>query len=286
MIIDFRVRPPYAGNLSLGIFGSCWNAPEDPTEEMFTTAGRRPIPSAEQRSVPLLLEELREADVKAAVLMGRVSEIGTSHTSTTNDDALMLSREHPGAFFPFAAVEPRDPHVMEELELRRSQGFTGVCIDPSFSTPPLYADDPVIDRVYQYCQDYGMIVSIMQSGLYVKDLTYTHPIHVQHVAQTFPRLKIVVPHACWPYLELMTGVAMMHTNIWLIPDCYVYLPGMFGAENFVHTVNTFLRHRVLFASSYPVRGIAQSIELWKALPFTTEALQLTMYDNAARLLNL
>lgn len=84
----------------------------------------------------------------------------------------------------------------------------------------------------------------------------------------------------------MTGVAMMHTNIWLIPDCYVYLPGMFGAENFVHTVNTFLRHRVLFASSYPVRGIAQSIELWKALPFTTEALQLTMYDNAARLLNL
>ncbi len=286
MIIDFRIRPPYESNLSLGIFGSCWAPPADPAEELFTTAGRTPIPSADQHSVPLLLQELEEAGVEASVLMGRVSEVGTSHASTTNEDALRLSREHPGKFFPFVALEPRSPHVMEELELRRDQGFVGACIDPSFSNPPLYADDPVIDPIYQYCQVHGMIMSIMQSGLYVKDLTYTHPIHVQHVAQKFPRLKIVVPHACWPYLQLMTGVAMMHPNIWLIPDCYAYIPGMIGVNDFVNTANTLLRHRVLFASSYPVRGITQSIMLWKNLPFTAEALLLTMHDNAARLLGL
>lgn len=286
MLIDFRVRPPYASNLKLAVFANKKNIPVDPSEQLFTTIDRDPIPSADQQSVDLFVQELKQEDTRAAVIMGRVSEVGSSHNqSQTNDEAAELCARYPGFFHAFAAVEPRNPHALEEIErTTQTLGFKGVCIDPSFSTPPLYADAEEIDPIYRYCEDHHLPVSIMQSGLYVKDLTYTDPIHVQHVAQKYPRLKIIVPHACWPFIKLLSGVAMMHKNIYLLPDCYAYLKGMFDIQDFVHTVNHFLKYRVLYASSYPLRSAAQAHSLWTDLPFTDEALRLTLYENAARLL--
>lgn len=288
MLIDFRVRPPFGSNLKLAVFANKKNAPTDPVTQLFTTIDRDPIPSADQQSVELFVQELRQESTQAAVIMGRVSEVGTSHDSvSTNDEAAELCRRYPGFFHAFAAVEPRNPHVLEEIEhATQDLGFKGVCIDPSFSTPPLYADAEEIDAIYSYCETHNLMVSVMQSGLYVKDLTYTDPLHVQHVAQKYPRLRIIVPHACWPFMKTLIGVAMMHPNIYLLPDCYAYLKGMFDINDLVNAVNHFLKYRVLYASSYPLRSAAQAHRLWTDLPFTDEALRLTLHDNAARLLEL
>jgi len=288
MLIDFRVRPPYASNLKLAVFANKKNIPSSPEEQLFTTLNRDPIPSAEHQSMDLFIEELERENTKAAVIMGRVSEIGSSHNqSQTNDETATLLRRYPNLFHAFAAVEPRNPKALEEIErTTQSLGFKGVCLDPSFSTPPLYADAEEIDPIYRYCEDHNLPVSIMQSGLYVKDLTYTDPIHIQHVAQKYPKLKIIVPHACWPFIKTLAGVAMMHKNIYLLPDCYAYLKGMFDVNDFVNTVNHFLKYRVLYASSYPLRSVSQARSLWMDLPFSDEALRLTLYENGARLLNL
>lgn len=288
MLIDFRVRPPYASNLKLAVFANKKNIPTAPDEQLFTTIDRNPIPSADQQSVEVFMDELKKEDTRKAVIMGRVSEVGSSHNqSQTNDEAAELMRRHPDMFLAFAAVEPRNPKALEEIErTTQSLGFKGVCIDPSFSTPPLYADAEEIDPIYRYCEEHHLPVSIMQSGLYVKDLTYTDPIHVQHAAQKYPKLKIIVPHACWPFIKTLAAVAMMHKNVYLLPDCYAYLKGMFDISDFVNTVNHFLKYRVLYASSYPLRSVAQARALWMDLPFTDEALRLTLYENAARLLEL
>ena len=74
--------------------------------------------------------------------------------------------------------------------------------------------------------------------------------------------------------------------VYLLPDCYAYLKGMFDISDFVNTVNHFLKYRVLYASSYPLRSVAQARALWMDLPFTDEALRLTLYENAARLLEI
>lgn len=287
MIIDFRVRPPFKSNLNLAIFGHAWDKPERPEDEMFATMGRDPIPSADQRSVPMLMEEMEEAGVVKAVLMGRISESGISHGGSVNADSYELTQMYPDIFQSFVAVEPRDKHSIEIIEeYVGKKGFKGVCLDPSFSTPPLHSDDSEIDTLYQYCEAHGLLISIMQSGIYVPDMSYADPLRIERVAKKFPKLTIIVPHACWPFIETLMGVAMVYKNIYLLPDCYAYMPGMCGVPNIVNAGNHILKYRMLYASSYPVRGIKQSRDLWMNLGFTDEALRLNMYENAARLLQL
>ena len=55
---------------------------------------------------------------------------------------------------------------------------------------------------------------------------------------------------------------------------------------YVTAANGYLKYRTLFASTYPVGGLKQSIEKWSAKGFTQESLQLTLHDNAAELLGL
>lgn len=286
-IIDFRVRPPFKSNLNLAIFGHAWDKPARPEDELFTTMGREDIPSADQRSMELLLDELKEAGVVKAVLMGRTSESGLSHGSQVNVDSWELTQLYPDVFLSFAAIEPRDPHALETIEeYVGRKNFKGVCMDPSFSTPPLHSDDTDIDPVYKYCEDHGIIVSIMQSGIFVPDMSYTDPLRIERVASRFPKLRIIVPHACWPFIEGLIGVAMVQKNIYLLPDCYAYLPGMNSVNDIVNAGNHMLKYRILYASSYPVRSVMQSRNLWLGLGFTDEALRLNMYENAARLLEL
>lgn len=287
MIIDFRVRPPFKSNLNLAIFGHAWDKPAKPEDEMFTTMYREDIPSADHRSMALLMDEMAEVDIRKAVLMGRISETGVSHGGSVNEDSHELTQLYPDIFEAMVAIEPRDPHAIETIEeYVGKKGFKGVCIDPSFSTPPLHSDDSEINSVYKYCEDHGIICSIMQSGIYVPDMSYADPLRIERIAIKFPKLTIIVPHACWPFIDGLMGVAMVHKNIYLLPDCYAYLPGMCGVDNIVNAGNHILKHRILYASSYPVRSIKQSYDYWINLGFTDEALRLNMYENAARLLQI
>lgn len=118
------------------------------------------------------------------------------------------------------------------------------------------------------------------------DLTYSDPVIVQHVANRYPDMKIVVAHACWPHVERMLGVAMRCPNVYLVPDCYVYIDCMPFADTYIEAANSFLKYRTIFGSTYPERSLKQTIEGWKKRPWDPEALELSLYGNAARLLGI
>ena len=73
-------------------------------------------------------------------------------------------------------------------------------------------------------------------------------------------------------------------NVYLMPDCYIYIDGFALSDEYIKAANTYLKYRILYASSYPVRSLSQCLRGWKSRGFTDEALQNTLYDNAARLL--
>ena len=79
---------------------------------------------------------------------------------------------------------------------------------------------------------------------------------------------------------------MFTPNLYLAPDCYFYVEDMPMAGEMLKAANTFLRYQVLFASSYPVRGLKQSVTDWTARNWNEESLRLSLYENAARLLKL
>jgi predicted TIM-barrel fold metal-dependent hydrolase len=132
-----------------------------------------------------------------------------------------------------------------------------------------------------------MIASFTSSIFVGPDLTYCDPVHIQRVARRFPKLRIVVPHGAWPYTVQICAVAFQCSNVYLLPDFYGHIPNMPGADEYVKAANYYLGHRLLFASSYPVRPVGQSVEQFKALPFDSDEIRWRcLGGNAARLLGL
>ena len=168
----------------------------------------------------------------------------------------------------------------------RDWGFRGISLEAGWCDPSLKPDDPIIDPVYEKVNELCGITLISLSFCYGPDLSYSDPITIQHVANKYPNMKICISHGGWPQVQSMLAVAMRCPNVYLMPDCYLYIPGWPYARDYVKAANSYLKYRTLYASAYPLRGFEQCYKGWCAQPFEPDALKANLYDNAARLLGL
>jgi len=65
-----------------------------------------------------------------------------------------------------------------------------------------------------------------------------------------------------------------------MPDFYVYLPGVPGADLYVQAANSYLGNRFLFATSFPSIPLKLAVEYFTRLPFKPEVLEKALYKNA------
>lgn len=285
MIIDFRVRPPYKSFLASWIYRK-----RDPNPSPVTVSplhmNLEPYRSFEERSMTAFMQEMDEAGIDKAVIMGRQS--APAYGSVPNEEVAELVKEYPDRFLGFGGVNGSDPAVARE-EFRKvvDFGFKGVAMDNGWSDPPLYDDDERLFPIYEQCEKAGLILSLTSSIFVGPDLSYSMPAHIQRVAMAFPKLQIAVPHGGWPWTTQMCAVAFQSRNVNLVPDFYFHIPNTPGADEYLKAANYYLGHRLLYASSYPVRPLKQSVEQFKALAFEKdETRQLCLGKNAARLLGL
>lgn len=129
-----------------------------------------------------------------------------------------------------------------------------------------------------------LIVSLTASFFVGPDMTYSDPDQIMRVAQKHPKMKIVVPHACWPHVTKALALSMLCPNVYLCPDLYVHIKDVPQADEFAYAANHILKYCIIYASSYPVHNLAQSLSGWKERPFTDEALRNTLCGKALRLL--
>ena len=57
-------------------------------------------------------------------------------------------------------------------------------------------------------------------------------------------------------------------------------------DNFIVAINSYMKYRTMFASSYPVRGIKDSLDRFKALPLDDDVWEYVLYKNAKRILKI
>lgn len=283
MIIDFRVRPPFKSMGETALYLPK-NTHAEPAVQHPLHMNLDPCKSFDEKSMDAFIDEMDEAGITKGVVMGRKS--APIYGSVPNEEVKELIDLYPGRFFGFGGVDGTDiPSAMAEIDLIQSYGFKGIALDNGWYAEPWYDDDERLFPVYERCQDEGLIVSLTSSIYVGPDLSYCDPIHIQRVAKKFPNLKIVVPHAAWPHTTLMCAVAFQCRNVHLIPDLYLNIPNMPGAQDYIRAIDYYLDHRMLFASSYPVRPMGQSVREFKQLPLASEKTRARcLYDNAMRLL--
>ena len=283
MIIDFRVRPPYASFRNLTIFNARLNTADRPAAWVGPLAE-----SVASRSLDMFLRELDEAEVRHAVVWGR--GVPDPKASTTVEDVAKLVELHPQRFSGLAGIPvPNAANVdgaVRELERAMGEfGLKGITLEPGFAMSDTNgADDPALLPLYERCQELDGILGLTISVRAGSDIRFSNPEAVDRIAGMFPKLRIVVGHSFWPWVAQACGVAYRRRNVYLLPDFYGV--GCPGYLQWVEAANTLLSRQILFASAYPLAAVGPMADAYKKLPFQTESLRRVMETNAAELLRL
>lgn len=282
-IIDMRLRPPI---------------PEWTQGPTFKTAMYFPrrVPgflgsrSAWTESMDDLLREMDECGVQYGVVMGRVAfgELGGVDNSAIINTVERWSDRFVG--FLGVDLEYLEKAIAEIRELGKHPGIRGISIEPGSGRTAMHSDDPHLTVVYELCQELGLPVSISLSGLLSAlaghDMCWASPVSVQRVAMRFPKLKIIVSHAAWPWTQLMVAIALAHDNVYVSPDLYSATKSMPGSQDYVDAANLFLGERTLFGTAYPSRPLSESLAHFKAMGWNEELVDKILWGNAAKLLKI
>lgn len=274
-VIDFRARPntpewaSYLARRTKRIqaeAGTAYNAFEAPVE---TLDG--------------FVAQLDAAGIDQAVFAARNRGNTEANWTLTNDFVAECVRAHPTRLVGFGGVDASDP-VRAAAEARKAVqqlGLLGVCFDPfALLAPP---DDARFDPIYAACDEMGAAVIVTLGGWpgIPAPLRLSSPLALDAVAQRYPKLVIVGSHAGWPFTAEMIAVAWRNENVFFENSFYHFAP---GALALVEAANTMVGDKMLYASAYPFVGIADTLQRFRALPFTPSAAEKVMGGNAAALI--
>ncbi|HPW10608.1 MAG TPA: amidohydrolase family protein [Methanoregulaceae archaeon] len=282
VIIDARVRPPFK---SLTQVLASEPGARPPVKRSPLVSGYERTPSMTQKSWELFLDEMDAAGVDKGILVGRQA----GHRTILNDDIAELRDRYPERF-PIALAGINGADVDAGVrEIERTLGelrFKGIAVDPGWWVPARYVDDPKNYPLYEKCDELGGVLYLTCSLMQGLDISYAVFCLKKKNANAFPTLQIVVVHAAFPYTSEMIGVMIANAplgNLWVIPDFFQFIPGFPGAREWVDAANHFLGDRILYASSYPVRPLAQSLAEFQRFSYQPDVLESILSGNAARL---
>ena len=285
MIIDARVRPPFKSLTQV-------LAPEPGARPAVKrsplVSGYEKTPSMTHKSTELFMEEMDAAGVDKGILVGRQA----GHRTILNDDIVELRDKYPERFpVALAGINGADVEAgVREIERTlKEMHFNGIAVDPGWWIPPRYVDDPKNYPLYKRCEELGGVLYLTCSLMQGPDISYAEPWRIQRVANAFPDLQIAVVHGAFPYTSEMIGVMIANAplgNLWVIPDFFQFIPGFPGAQDWVGAANHFLGDRILYASSYPVRPLAQSLSEFRRFSYEPKVLENLLSKNAATLFGL
>lgn len=277
-VIDFRLRPPLGSFLDMWMYSKI-----DRSAQMAAGLGMTLSPSAMQKSVDGMLQEMDECHILKGVVPGRFAP--TLGSIGTNELADIVGR-YPDRLIGYAAVDPSNRRsATAEIDAAVAKGMRGIVIEPGFLNNPMYLDDARIYPLYAYCEDQKLPVLVMGGGNAGPDCTYTSPEHIDRVARDFPDLKLISGHGNWPWAAQIIHVCYRRPNIYLSPDMYLY-NDMPGSREYIAAANGFLSERFLFASAYPLMPLKQTIDTFLSLKLKPSVIDRLMYQNAAELLGI
>jgi len=281
VVIDFRIQPPYRSLLDVHFFRPRPRV-EDPVHGNPFALHRETPPSFHESSIELFLAEMEEAGIEHAVILGQRGAEKWGNAS--NDDIADLVNTYPERFTGFGGIDPNADVLAEAKRIRYDLGLTGIALVSGWGDPPVHDDAPRLMPLYGWCAERKIPVAFTSSHFIGADMLHSHPVHLQRVAMEYPDLRLIIAHGGWPWTAAACALAMRCTNVYLMPEFYMYLPDMPGARDYIDAANGFLRHRMLYSSCYPSNSLNRALTLFRSLPLSDVSQGNLLHHNAARLL--
>jgi predicted TIM-barrel fold metal-dependent hydrolase len=228
----------------------------------------------------------------AAVVFTVDATTAMGHPALSSIDIVRrVSDEFADVLIPFGSVDPlRVPAAVEQVASLAEAGARGFKFHPTMQA--FAPNDPAVYPIYSAIEAAGVPVVFhtgqtgigagLPGGRGLK-LRYSQPMLIDDVAADFPKLTVILAHPSVPWQDEAISMATHKANVFI--DLSGWSPKYF-APQLVRAFSSFLSHKFLFGSDYPVIDPERWIRDFDTLDVPDAARQAIMKDNAVRVLGL
>lgn len=276
-VIDFRLRPPY------GEFRSNWYFAKDNLKSFAMQTGIPTSESADKMDMDLLLKDMDDCEIEIGVVGARTC-LGLGYE--INDTLVDLNKNFADRFVTAAAIDYHDlRHTSEIITKYCTNGSCrGIAMEPGFDANPMRFDDRRLYPVFERCQNENLFISYT-TGMGFDRLSRSTPVAVDNVARDFPDLKIIVSHACFPWVNEMAWICLTTKNVYMMPDMYIFNHP--GSQDYIQCIkNDLINQKCIFGSAFPLTDIREALRQTLSWGIPKENLENYLYNNAAKVLGL
>lgn len=282
--IDCRLRPPVGAYAKDFLFVGAATGRTDITALQH---GCTVSPSAKAASMTLLLQEMDECEVEKGIFAIRKS------SNCGNELLWQFDQTTQERFIIFAGMSPREgsEQCLQEIKTYVQNGPAlgvamepAIAMDPQMGYTPWYADEESVYPIYDYCMQNAIPVMLTYGGRLPADASYYRPEAIEHVAQLFPDLTLILVHGGWPWIVPNCSLALNYRNVYLCPD--MYLVNAPGYRDYIDAANHFLTKKMTSGSAYPLLAIKDAKEFYLHCGIKEHILPDILYHNIAQALKL
>ena len=240
-----------------------------------------------------VVKEFTDAGVEAC-LVALDLETTIKTKPVDNDYVHAMWKRHPERIIQcWGAFEPAKGQSVVHAQIVRAVkqlGFIGFHFHPIMQH--FAVDDRTTYPMFELIDSLGAAVMIdvgttgMGAGMpggHGAIIRHAHPASIDRLAADFPKLKIVMAHPGWPWVDETTAVALHKGNVYWEMSGWApkYFPG-----NLKIDMRGRLQDKIMFGSDYPSMPYARILKEWQELGYPDAVMEKIFHANAERVLGL
>lgn len=178
---------------------------------------------------------------KGAILGTDHGNWGKAHgTQLSNQDVARIVASVPDRLVGIASVHPDSPCPVEDLEKAACLGLRGLKLYPHSG---FYPNTDRLYDVYALAQQLDLPV-LIHTGIKAHTgqmMKYNRPLYIDEIAVDFPRLKIIIMHAGYPWVKEALILSKLNDNVWIDLTFLDVLEDTFEDDLLQNTITACMR---------------------------------------------
>lgn len=254
-LIDFhvhigRLRDEYTEDFAIQMMNPC----NKKTENMEVDIGK-------------LIQEMDRSNVQKAVLLGFNAK-RTLGVHVTNEYVSKVCKENPSRFIGFASFDGMDNALyknglQKELVDYNLQGYK-----LAFGYLNMSPNDPGWYPIYEDATERQLPILVHMGYTPIKqaNLRYCHPKLLEEVLRNFPKLKLVIAHMGWPWIDDTLALLKRYENVYADLSIVSFYQPIKTISNIIGLAKAQgVVNKLIWGTDYPMCSMTDSLNRFKEI---------------------
>lgn len=184
-----------------------------------------------------------------------------------NDFLAEYVQRRPDRLIGFAGVDPTQRDRMDQVRRAADLGLSGLTISPA--SQDFHPEDSRAMAVYEAAENLGMPILLHQGTHFTiqSKMAYAQPHLFDAVARQFPKLRLIVAHCGYPWVDETLVLTGKHPHVYADLSNVIARPwNLYQTLLSAHQLG--VTDRLLFGSDFPYQPPAEAIETLYSLSGT------------------